>query len=561
MGSDVQYDHIVVGGGTAGVVVAARLSEERDRRVLLLEAGPDYPDDTPAELLDVSAAVTTGNHNWDLQARLSEDAPAALTGQQARIARVFQVAASRLPPGQSLPALAAAGERQAASVPYPLGKVMGGGSAINGGLALHARPQDYAIWTEAGNDEWSWERVRPYIERIANEEDEKPALPMEMVPPGFTRCQGAFLATCLELGYPQVDIRRGTACGVGAVPKSIRAGRRVSTAALYLAAARKRPNLTLEPRCLVDRLILEHRDGALTATGVEALAGGRRCRFAGGQIVLAAGAINSPAILLRSGIGAAEEIARVGGEPLLDLPGVGKNLQDHPAVSIWAAPREGSCPLGETVHQAVLQLRSAASAALCDLQIFMLSAVSTRRLPALRDVVGSEVAMGLSVVVATPLSRGRVELLDRDPASNPRIYLNCMRETADLRRMKEGLRSAWRILSGERLARHIERVVLWSQSIIDSDPLLESLIRSTARVTWHPVGTLRMGREDDAMAVVDQRGRLYGCNNITVADASIMPAIPSVPTNLTCMLIGERIAAHLRGVGDRVLRFPGAEDE
>jgi choline dehydrogenase len=546
MGTEVQYDDIVIGGGTAGAVVAARLSEERDRRVLLLEAGPDYPDEIPAELLNVSAAVTRGDHNWDLQAFLNEDAPAALTGEQARIARVFQVAASRLPPGRSFPA---AGERQAASIPYPLGKVMGGGSAVNGGLALHARPQDYALWKEAGNDEWSWEGVRPYMERIANEDDGKPALPMEMAPSGLTRCQEAFRAVCLELGYSQVDIRQGTECGVGVIPKSIRAGQRVSTAALYLAAARRRPNLVIEPRCLVDRLILERRDGALTATGVEAVADGRRHRFNGGQIVLAAGAINSPAILLRSGIGAQEEIARAGGEPLLHLPGVGKNLQDHPAVSIWATPRAGSCPLGETVHQAVLQLRSAASASLCDLQIFMLSAVETRRLPPLREVVGAEVAMGLSVVVATPRSRGRVEILDRNPASKPRIYLNCMRETADLRRMMEGLRSAWRILGGEELARHVERVVLWSQSIIDSDPLLESLIRSTARVTWHPVGSLRMGREDDATAVVDQRGQLYGCNNVTVADASIMPAIPSVPTNLTCMLVGERIAAHLRGLG------------
>lgn len=112
----------------------------------------------------------------------------------------------------------------------------------------------------------------------------------------------------------------------------------------------------------------------------------------------------------------------------------------------------------------------------------------------------------------------------------------------------EGLRSAWRILRGNRLGSGIERTVLWSQGVIDSDPALEKMIRTMVRGAWHPVGTLHMGREDDATAVVDQHGRLHGCCNVTVADGSIMPAIPSVPTNLTCMLIGERIAAHLRGL-------------
>jgi choline dehydrogenase len=543
----MSFDTIVVGGGTAGAVLAARLSEDTDQSVLLLEAGRDYPGEMPRELLDVSAAVTSG-HNWQMQAIVSEDDGAELSGQLARIARVFAAAGSR--PGEEPggPRLATAGGALAARCPYPLGKVVGGGSAINGGLAFHARPEDYAAWTAPGNDRWSWEHVRPYIGRIEAADAGKPALPIEAAPvAGFTRLQEAFFETCLEQGSPRVDVRQGTQAGVGAIPKSVSGGQRVSTSRLYLAAARQRPNLTIRPQCLVDKILCERRGGAVTAAGVEALVEGRRMRFAAGRIVLAAGAIHSPAILLRSGIGAAAEVARAGGTPLLDLPGVGKNLVDHPAVSIWVVPREGACLAGEPVHQAMMQLRSAASGSLCDLQLFMLSAVPTRTLPPLREVAGADIAAGISAVVATPSSRGRVELLDCDPARNPRIHLNCLREPADLRRMMAAIRSAWSILRGPRLAGEIERIVLWNQGIVDADHLLEKVIRSTVRVVWHPVGTLRMGRDGDPAAVVDQRGRLYGCDNLTVADGSIMPAIPSVPTSLTCMLIGERMAALLRG--------------
>ncbi len=542
----MHFDNIIVGGGTAGAALAARLSEEQEKQVLLLEAGPDYPNAVPPELLDASLAVTAG-HNWCMQAIVGDGGRIQAGRQGGGVGKVFELASTFVSPQEKLRRSERAS--QTPLFPYLLGKVVGGGSAINGCLALHARPEDYRCWTAAGNEAWSWDRVRPYMSRIENADLSKPFLPVEKPSLGeLTTCQRAFLDSCNALGAASIDLAQGTVAGVGTIPKNVRRGQRVSTSDLYLSAARSRRNLGIQPDCLVNRLLVETRRGSLTVIGVEALVEGTRRQFFGEHITLAAGAINSPAILLRSGIGAAPELARRNIKPLLDLPGVGNNLQDHPSVVIWGRPRTESCRAGEPVHQVMAQRRSTAAETLCDVQLFMVGGMPTRAVPGLGQMAGSDLALGVSAVLATPRSKGRVEVIDGDATRNPHVHLNCLQDTEDLRRMMEGVRSAWCILRQKPLGLHVDRLLFWTQNIIDSDPLLERLIRTTVRTTWHPVGTLRIGKENDAMAVVDQRGQIYGCRNVTVADASIIPTIPSVPPNLTCILIGERISAMLRGL-------------
>ena len=177
----------------------------------------------------------------------------------------------------------------------------------------------------------------------------------------------------------------------------------------------------------------------------------------------------------------------------------------------------------------------------------MLSGIRTDRIPRLREMAGCDVAVGISSLVATPVSRGWVAIVSDDPQISPQIHLQCLREEADLQRMKEGLRAAWRIYEQKPFAACIERVVHWNRSSIESDRAMESLIHGTLRSVWHAVGSLRMGPDADVGAVVDQRGALRGCHNLTVADASIMPSITSAPPALAVLVIAERIAAHLRG--------------
>ena len=424
-------------------------------------------------------------------------------------------------------------DRQARSA-LPRGRILGGSSCVNSSFALRGQPQDYDSWAALGAPSWSWESCLPYFNRLEADREfgDLPyhggSGPIHVEREPLTEFQQQVRAACLELGHPALDdLNQPGATGVGPLPRNLKDRQRQSTLLTYLAAARGRPNLTIRAGTLVDTVVL--RDGK--AAGVR-LASGEVIE--GGRVVLAAGAYNSPQLLQRSGVGSRELLSTIGVDTVLDLPGVGEHLLDH--VSSLIALDTGQqapadfIPIGPT-----LKLRSHAGLPVDDVKFTFLFG----------ELFAMPGLSGLYLEVSNCDSEGVVRAVSRDPRAEPHIEHRFFSDPRDLERLLGGARAAFKVAEVLGESMRCELLLPDAATAGDEEALRRHFLDFHA-TDYHPCGTLRMGAPTDRGAVVDDHCRLYGVENLYVADASVMPTVPRANINLPTMMIGERVAEFIR---------------
>ena len=533
-----EYDYIIVGAGSAGCLLANRLSADAGKRVLILEAGGN--DNWIWFHIPVGYLFAIGNPRSDWCFK-TEPEP-GLNGR---------------------------------SLNYPRGKVIGGSSAINAMIYMRGQSADYDHWRQLGLNGWGWDDVLPFFRRHENHflgESAAHAIGGEWhieAPRVRWDLLDAFRAAAEQAGIKSItDFNCGDNEGCCAFHVNQRRGLRVSAARAFLKPVLKRANLRLETGCLVERLIFE----GSRAAGVRWRQGGdnsgsarsARCR---GEIVLAAGAIGSPQILMLSGIGPAEHLRQRGIGVLLDRPGVGSNLQDHLQLRLIYKV-EGIATLNERYHalfgfvgmlaEYALFRRGPLTMAPSQLGLFTRSDRDQPRAnlqyhvqPLSLDRFGEPLhkfpAFTASVCNLQPTSRGTLRLRSRDPADSPLIQPNYLSTDVDRRIAASAIRLTRRIAAQPALAPFHPEEYLPGTAVRDDDEA--GLVKAAGDIgttIFHPVGTAKMGLASDPLAVVDDRLRLAGIEGLRVIDASVMPTITSGNTNAPTMMIAEKGAALLR---------------
>lgn len=499
-------DTVVLGAGSAGCVVAARVSERGARDVLLVEAGPDYPDAVPDDLRD-GTRNSMRAHDWGYAHRPS--------------------ARQRLP------------------FPLPRGRVVGGSSAVNTCIALRGVPADYNEWAARGLPAWTWDQCLPAFKRIERDLDpdvddalhgRDGPLPVRRHPrEELAPWQAAFLDAARALGFPAVrDHNHPDAEGAGPHAMNKVDGVRQSAARCWLTpAVRARENLTILPNTLAHRVIFERG----RVVGVELETHGVRRTVACRRVVLCAGALASPGVLLRSGVGPRDDVTRVGASPVLALRGVGARLLDHPGTAVFLWPKRGVARVSDPLIQVALRTRAEGENFPGGLQVQPGSfwAFPFASLP----------GVSLMMHVGKTSATGSIRWTSGDPRHAPEVRSNLFGHPRDRAVAWQGL-SLIRELAHTAPLRDLARIAWPRESVLKDRARTEAMLPTHCDSGYHPCGTAPMGDDGDPDAVTDQHGRVRGVEGLYLADASIMPTIPTANIHLTVLMVAERIGTWLR---------------
>ena len=505
---------VIVGAGSGGGALAARLSEAPEQEVILIEAGPSYLDDElPADIRD-AGEMSVEKHDWGLRGYFIE--PAAERGPQ----------------------------------PYPRGRVVGGSSAVNAAIGQRATPEDFVAWVAAGNNEWRWEDVLPAFKRLENDLDfgNAPAHGSSGPVPIRRHTEDqwaggvqAFAQACRDFGFRDCpDLNEPGATGVGPTPRNLLGEVRASSMVTYLREAHGRRNLTIISDATCRRVLFE----GTTAVGVEVERDGRVERISADRVVLCAGAIHTPHLLMLSGIGPAKVLAAIGVEPVVTNEAVGQNLQDHPMIPVVTLLREQTELLGARAELRFTSEIGKRLGLVDDMAVFpCVMEPSTLNLDV--DTRGRKALTFISNV-AKPRSIGWLTTTSADPDVQPELHLNYLSDPEDMARAMESVRMVRRMAESSPLKDEIVEIVMPDAATTADDGRLQAWIRTVVTTAYHATSTCRMGPAGDANAVVDQRLAVHGTKRLWVADASVMVNVPTAFTNLSAFMIGERLADWLK---------------